>query len=66
MKIQVLIHEAEEGGYWAEVPALPGTYTEGDTWEELMANIQEALELRLSVEVTPPQDPKIKVLELAL
>jgi predicted RNase H-like HicB family nuclease len=44
MKIQAIIHEAEEGGYWAEVPALPGCVTEGDTWEELINNLREAVE----------------------
>lgn len=49
MKIKVIIHEAEEGGYWAEVPALPGCVTEGDTWEELIGNIKEAVEGCLEV-----------------
>jgi len=31
MKIKVVIHEAEEGGYWAEVPSIPGCATQGDT-----------------------------------
>jgi predicted RNase H-like HicB family nuclease len=44
MKIKVVVHEAEEGGYWAEVPALPGCITEGDTWDQLIANVQEAIE----------------------
>jgi predicted RNase H-like HicB family nuclease len=44
MKIKVLIHEAEEGGYWAEVPALPGCFTEAETREELLTNIREAVE----------------------
>jgi predicted RNase H-like HicB family nuclease len=44
MKIKVIIHEADEGGYWAEVPALPGCFTEGETREELLANIKEAVE----------------------
>ncbi len=43
MKIQVVIHEAEEGGYWAEVPAIPGCATEGDTMEEFLENIHEAI-----------------------
>lgn len=43
MKIKVVVHEAEEGGYWAEVPALPGCATQGETMEELMANLFEAL-----------------------
>lgn len=44
MKLQVIIHEAEEGGYWAKVPAIPGCVTEGDTFEELLQNIYEAVE----------------------
>ena len=48
MKIRVVVHEAEEGGYWAEVPALPGCATQADTMEELMANLLEAIEGCLS------------------
>lgn len=44
MKIKAIIHAAEEGGYWAEVPALPGCITEGDTMEEVKNNLQEAIE----------------------
>jgi predicted RNase H-like HicB family nuclease len=44
MKFKVVIHEAEEGGYWANVPALPGCVSEGDTMEEMVANIREAIE----------------------
>ncbi|MFM9267634.1 type II toxin-antitoxin system HicB family antitoxin [Tychonema sp. BBK16] len=43
MKIRAIIHPAEEGGYWAEVPALPGCITEGDTMEEVMANLKDAM-----------------------
>lgn len=43
MKIKAIVHPAEEGGYWAEVPALPGCITEGDTMEELIANLQDAI-----------------------
>ena len=43
MKVQVVIHEAEEGGFWAEAPAL-GCVTEGDTREELLANLRDAVE----------------------
>lgn len=39
----VYLHDAEEGGYWAEVPALPGCVTEGDTLDEVVANINEAV-----------------------
>lgn len=49
MKIKIVVHEAEEGGYWAEVPALPGCATEGDTMDELMANLRDAIEGCLSV-----------------
>lgn len=44
MKIRAIIHAAEEGGSWAEVPALPGCITEGDTMEEVMANLKDAIE----------------------
>ena len=51
MKIKIIVHKAEEGGYWAEVPAIPGCLTEGDTWEELLQNVYEAIEACLSVEI---------------
>lgn len=51
MKLKVIVHEAEEGGYWAEVPAIPGCATQGETLEELRVNIQEAVEACLSVDV---------------
>ncbi|MBC8465629.1 type II toxin-antitoxin system HicB family antitoxin [bacterium] len=51
MKIKVIIHEAEEGGYWAEVPAIPGCVTQGETIEDLQKNILEAVEGCLSVDV---------------
>ena len=49
MKLKAIVHQAEEGGYWAEVPALPGCITEGDTWEELIANLKDAIEGWLEV-----------------
>jgi len=51
MKLKVIIHEAEEGGYWAEVPAIPGCATQGDSFEELLVNIYEAVEGCLSVDI---------------
>jgi len=51
MKLKVIIHEAEEGGYWAEVPAIPGCATQGDTFDELLKNIYDAVEGCLSVDV---------------
>ena len=44
MKIKVVVHEAEEGGYWAEVPAISGCATQGETMDELLANVHEAIE----------------------
>lgn len=44
MKIKAIIHPAEEGGYWAEVPALPGCITEGDTYDEVILNLQDAIQ----------------------
>lgn len=43
MKIKILVHEAEEGGYWAEVPAIPGCVSQGETLSELDDNIREAI-----------------------
>ena len=55
MKIKVVVHKAEEGGYWAEVPAIPGCATQGETFEELLANLYEAVEGCLSVDVEQPK-----------
>ena len=55
MKIKAVVHEAEEGGYWAEVPAIPGCATQGDTLEELTKNVHEAFWGCLSVEVEKPE-----------
>lgn len=49
MKFRVIIHADPDGGFWAKVPALPGCVTEGDTREELMANLREAIEGWLEV-----------------
>ena len=43
----VVIHEDPEGGFWAEVPALPGCYSQGKTVSEALANIREAIEVGL-------------------
>lgn len=67
MKIKVVVHDAEEGGYWAEVPAIPGCATQGETFEELLSNLYEAVEGCLSVDVDIPQStPKDRVLEIAV
>ncbi len=67
MRIKVVVHEAEEGGYWAEVPAIPGCATQGETFEELLKNLYEAVEGCLSVDVEPPDITKgRRVLEIAV
>jgi len=67
MKIKVVVHEAEEGGFWAEVPAIPGCASQGETMDELLSNIQEAIEDCLSVDVAEPQkESSDRVLEIAV
>lgn len=67
MKIQVVIHEAEEGGYWAEVPAIPGCATQGDNFEELLQNLYEAVEGCLSVPIQiQTNGNKQRVVEIAV
>jgi predicted RNase H-like HicB family nuclease len=67
MKIKVIVHEAEEGGYWAEVPTVPRCATQGETFEELLQNLYEAIEGCLSVDVSPTQtNENDRVLEIAV
>jgi len=66
MQMKVVIHEAEEGGYWAEVPAIPGCGSQGETVDELLANVREAIEGCLSVEIPPKPGPKQRVVEIAV
>lgn len=66
MKIKVLVHEADEGGYWAEVPALPGCVSQGETMDELTVNIREAIIGWLDADVPTPTGTREQVLELAL
>ena len=54
MKLKAVVFEAEEGGYWAKVPSLPGLYTQGETLAELEGNLREAIELYLS------EDPELE------
>jgi predicted RNase H-like HicB family nuclease len=49
MNIRFIVHEAEEGGYWVEVPGIPGCVSQGETIEELKKNIHDAIEGCLSV-----------------
>ena len=67
MKLKVVIREAEEGGLWAEVPAIPGCATQGDTFEELLSNIYEAVEGCLSVEIQAvPLSGTDRLIEIAV
>jgi predicted RNase H-like HicB family nuclease len=67
MRLNVIVHDAEEGGYWAEVPAIPGCATQGDTFEELLHNLYEAVEGCLSVDVVIPQEvPGGRVIEITV
>lgn len=54
MKIQVIVHPADEGGFWVEVPAIPGCASEGETMDELHRNVREAIEGCLSVGAGTP------------
>ncbi len=47
MEYTVIFHQAEEEGYWAEVPALPGCYSQGESIEETVKNIREAIEAHI-------------------
>ncbi|HDK26604.1 MAG TPA: type II toxin-antitoxin system HicB family antitoxin [Candidatus Atribacteria bacterium] len=67
MKLKVIIHEAEEGGYWAEVPSIPGCATQGETFDELLRNIYEAVEGCLFIDMKDINiTEKDKVLEIAV
>ena len=67
MKLKVVVHEEPEGGYWAEVPAIPGCATQGETFEELLQNLYEAVEGCLSVDLDRPWDDKsARVIEIAV
>jgi predicted RNase H-like HicB family nuclease len=67
MKLKVIIHKAEEGGYWAEAPSITGCVTQGETFDELLSNLYEAVEGCLSVDVenitTSASD---KIIEIAV
>ncbi len=67
MKLKVVIHQAEEGGYWAEVPVIPGCATQGETFSELLKNIYEAVEGCLSIDIQDIDvSPEDQVMEIAV
>jgi predicted RNase H-like HicB family nuclease len=64
MKLQVVIHPAEEGGFWAEVPGFPGCVSCGDTLYETRANIRDAFEGVFEVmQETAEPDPEFQTPE---
>lgn len=67
MKLKVIVHKAKEGGYWAEVPSIPGCATQGETFDELLSNIYEAVEACMSVDIRNVKvTKKDKILEIAV
>ncbi len=67
MRIKVIIHEAEEGGYWAEVPSLPGCATQGDTWQELIENLYDAIQGCIAARAEDIEiSEKDRIIELAV
>ncbi len=68
MTLKAIIHKAEEGGFWAEVPSLPGCYSQGETTDELMANLREAAQGCLEVmrEEGRSPDPEVEITELSV
>jgi predicted RNase H-like HicB family nuclease len=67
MKLKIVIHQAEEGGLWAEVPAIPGCVSQAESLEELIPNIYEAIEGCLSIEISQIKSSTTdKIIELAI
>lgn len=67
MKIQVILEPSDEGGFTVIVPSLPGCVSEGNTKEEVLKNIREAIELYLEpVDDDLRFNPDAQVLEIAL
>jgi predicted RNase H-like HicB family nuclease len=65
--LKVLIHKAEEGGYWAEVPALPGCVSQGETIDDVRTNVREAIEgWLLAEEGTTEASSADRVLEVTV
>ena len=66
MKLKVIVHE-EDGGYWAEVPAIPGCVTQADSFDELLGRLYEAVDGCLSVDMQDiPLGPTDRVLDIAV
>ncbi|MBM4284409.1 MAG: type II toxin-antitoxin system HicB family antitoxin [Deltaproteobacteria bacterium] len=66
MKLKVVLEPSDEGGFTVYVPSLPGCISEGETLEEAMANIREAIELYLEEEEPLVLPEKAQVMELVV
>lgn len=67
MKLKVIVHKAEEGGFWAEVPSIPGCVSQGENMDELIQNLHDAVEGCLSIDVQKIKlDKNSKLMELAV
>ncbi len=67
MKLKVVLEPSEDGGFTVYVPSLPGCISEGDTEEEALANIKEAIELYLEpVEDDLPQTEETVIVDVSL
>jgi predicted RNase H-like HicB family nuclease len=67
MKFRYIAHVAKEGGYWAEVPSIPGCVSQGETIEELQHNVQEAIEGCLSIDMQQIElSPSDQILEVKI
>ncbi|HKR03018.1 MAG TPA: type II toxin-antitoxin system HicB family antitoxin [Bacteroidia bacterium] len=70
MKLKVIIHPDEKKGFWAELPSLPGCFTQASTMEELIPNIYEAVEgylkVREKVKIKPSKKDNFKIVDLVV
>ena len=67
MRIKAIVHPAEDGGFWAEMPALPGCVTQGETVEDIRLNLREAIEGWLEAgNADGASDLEGQIIELAL
>lgn len=63
----VILHPDEDGGYWVECPSLPGCISQGDTKQEALANIKEAIEAYIeSLQKHGEPIPKDDAIEVAI
>ena len=66
MKIKAIVHQAEEGRYWAEVPALKGCYTQGETIEEIIENLKEVISLYIEDDEPVLKESMDQIVEIVL